>query len=322
MCLCQERLHGGQVIINSEFIHSGNFNSSYPTTINSVIDRGITNNIKVINCIYGENVVKGITDNYIIDENELIEAIKSGRNIKLSQDISLTKSLDLTEYDTDVYIDGHKDGSDNKYSIITENPTIYGSVIVIDQDYNYILRNLVIVNKKDNQNKDTSVGIRIQGGKKQHNNNIIIDIENCIIDMINNNFTYPINMSGAAQYANVSINKCILKGAIPLQCWGDYNKLIVEQSQLICSYVNNADYGSHCIALQANSNEAIADKNTLTVNKCSFSAPNYVSGSGMKEIVSIMNRGRYNNIVLSDPTYYANIIQGVTVDEQYYQYWN
>lgn len=201
-------------------------------------DGGEVNNVNTnnITIIYNSKYTEVST------YEQFILATSETKKIKLIKDITLKNTLDLSGYNNDVYIDG------NNHKLIFPPSMSGGNGIIVDQVVNYTFKNLTIDNKVAATSSKPAVGIRIQGVSKLNNANLII-VENCTIKLNDKEYSYPINMSGSSQYANLVIDGCILEGSVPVQCWGDNHDIKIENTKLICNYDNSNSYGSHCVSL-------------------------------------------------------------------------
>ena len=224
----------------------------------------------------------------VTTKDEFSNALALGGEIVLLEDVTLNK-IDLTTQTQDVVINanGKTITTNNEYGVQVKpgkNITLKNAIVAITVEGNYITY---------------AAGFKVENGDYQGNT---ILLENCKIQMINGDWAYAVNMPASVKNLNLVIDKCILEGAIALQCWGDNNTITATNSEFICNYTTSALYTSYCVALQGDGTNK-AENNTLNINGCHFSytgTDNFNSTIGA--VVDRSNAGN-NTINVVDCTY-------------------
>ena len=187
---------------------------------------------------------------------ELNNALANGGNVVLLNNINITK-IDLTDSVTsDVVIDA------NGYTITTSDS--YG--IQVKAGKNITIKNAEIEITKNGDYITYAAGLKIENGDYEGKT---IKLENCEIRMANTDWAYAVNMPASVKNLNLELDKCVLEGALAVQCWGDNNTITITNSKLICNYTTSAQYTSYCVALQGDGTYN-SDNNTLTIDSCEF----------------------------------------------------
>ena len=183
------------------------------------------------------------------------DALAEGKNVLLHSDVNITK-IDLTAVSNDIVIDA------NGNTITTASN--YG--IEVTAGKNITLKNAEVVITVNGDYINYAAGFKIANGDYAGQT---IKLENCEIRMANTDWAYAINMPANVKNLNLVIDKCVLEGAIALQCWGDNNTITVTDSELICNYTTSALYTSYCVALQGDGTNN-SENNTLAISNCEF----------------------------------------------------
>ena len=194
--------------------------------------------------------------NYVVSNAAALqEAIQAGQAVVLTNDIEIGK-IDLTSVTSDVVIDA------NGCTITTTDS--YG--IEATAGKNITIKNATIEITKKGDYITYAAGLKIANGDYAGKT---IKLENCEIRMANTDWAYAVNMPASVKNLNLVLDKCVLEGAIAVQCWGDNNNIDITNSKLICNYTTSAQYTSYCVALQGDGANN-ADNNTLTIDSCEF----------------------------------------------------
>ena len=223
--------------------------------------------------------------------DQLNAILSAGENVVLTSDVEINK-IDLTTRQSDVVIDA------NGYTITTDES--YG--IQVSPGKNITINNATIGITKDGNYINYAAGLKIENGDY---NNKTITLNNCIIRMCNEDYAYAVNMPASVKNLKLVLDKCVLEGAIAVQCWGDNNKIDITNSKLICNYTTSAQYTSYCVALQGDGTYN-SENNELTIANCeflysgvdNFNSPIYAIGNnGLNNIISTTNCAYGDKIV-------------------------
>ena len=215
-------------------------------------------------------------------------------NVVVANDITIGK-INLTNRNKNVIID-----CNNKTITTTAE---YGVVINAGQWSNVELKNANIVMTYEGNYITYAAGFKIENGNYTGKT---IELDNCTITMANTDWAYAINMPASVTNLDLVVNKCSLTGAIALQCWGDYNEISINESELICNYTTSALYTSYCMAFQ-NNVTTVAENNILNVEKSKFDYQGVDKFNS--EIKSIYNGHSSNTISVSDCIYEGGVIE-------------
>ena len=187
--------------------------------------------------------------------DQLNTILKAGKDAVLTNDIDI-KKIDLTTGTSDIVIDA------NGYTITTSDS--YG--IQVKAGKNITIKNAEIEITKDGNDITYAAGLKIENGDYAGKT---IKLESCEIRMHNTDWAYAVNMPASVKNLNLVLDKCVLEGALAVQCWGDDNTITITNSQLICNYTTSAQYTSYCVALQGDGTNN-SERNTLTIDSCEF----------------------------------------------------
>lgn len=215
-------------------------------------------------------------------------------NVVVANDITIGK-INLTNRNKNVIID-----CNNKTITTTAE---YGVEINAGQWSKVELKNANIKMTRNGDYQTYAAGFKINNGDYTGKT---ITLYNCTITMANADWAYAINMPASVKNLNLVVDGCSLTGAIALQCWGDYNEISINKSELICNYTTNASYTSYCLAFQ-NDDTYAAQGNTLNVKESKF---DYIGVDNFNsEIKSIHNGHSSNTISVSDCIYEGGVIE-------------
>ena len=223
--------------------------------------------------------------------DQLNTILKSGKDAVLTNDIDI-KKIDLTTGTSDIVIDA------NGYTITTSDS--YG--IQVKAGKNITIKNAEIGITVDGNYINYAAGLKIENGDYAGKT---IKLENCEIRMANPDWAYAVNMPASVKNLNLVLDKCVLEGAVAVQCWGDNNKIDITNSKLICNYTTSAQYTSYCVALQGDGTNN-SENNKLTIANCeflysgvdNFNSPIYAIGNkGLNNIISTTNCAYGDKIV-------------------------
>lgn len=223
--------------------------------------------------------------------DQLNTILKSGKDAVLTNDIDI-KKIDLTTGTSDIVIDA------NGYTITTSDS--YG--IQVKAGKNITIKNAEIGITVDGNYITYAAGLKIENGDYAGKT---IKLENCEIRMANPDWAYAVNMPASVKNLNLVLDKCVLEGAVAVQCWGDNNKIDITNSKLICNYTTSAQYTSYCVALQGDGTNN-SENNKLTIANCeflysgvdNFNSPIYAIGNkGLNNIISTTNCAYGDKIV-------------------------
>lgn len=187
--------------------------------------------------------------------DQLNSILAAGKDAVLTNDIDIEK-IDLTTGTSDIVIDA------NGYTITTSDS--YG--IQVKAGKNITIKNAEIEITKDGNYITYAAGLKIENGDYAGKT---IKLESCEIRMHNTDWAYAVNMPASVKNLNLVLDKCVLEGALAVQCWGDDNTITITNSQLICNYTTSAQYTSYCVALQGDGTNN-SERNTLTIDSCEF----------------------------------------------------
>ena len=187
--------------------------------------------------------------------DQLKAILTAGKDAVLTDDIEIGK-IDLTTGTSDIVIDA------NGYTITTSDS--YG--IQVKAGKNITIKNAEIEITKNGDYITYAAGLKIENGDYEGKT---IKLENCEIRMANTDWAYAVNMPASVKNLNLELDKCVLEGALAVQCWGDDNTITITNSKLICNYTTSAQYTSYCVALQGDGTNN-SERNTLTIDSCEF----------------------------------------------------
>ena len=187
--------------------------------------------------------------------DQLNSILAAGKDAVLTNDIGIDK-IDLTSGTSDIVIDA------NGYTITTSDS--YG--IQVKAGKNITIKNAEIGITVDGNYINYAAGLKIENGDYAGKK---IKLENCEIRMHNTDWAYAVNMPASVKNLNLELDKCVLEGALAVQCWGDNNTITITNSKLICNYTTSAQYTSYCVALQGDGTNN-SERNTLTIDSCEF----------------------------------------------------
>ena len=226
---------------------------------------------------------------------ELNNALANGGNVVLLNNINITK-IDLTDSVTsDVVIDA------NGYTITTSDS--YG--IQVKAGKNITIKNAEIEITKDGDYITYAAGLKIENGDYAGKT---IKLENCEIRMHNTDWAYAVNMPASVKNLNLELDKCVLEGALAVQCWGDNNTITITNSKLICNYTTSAQYTSYCVALQGDGTYN-SDNNTLTIDSCEFLYSGVDNFNSKIRAVYVSGNTTGNVVYVSNCAYGEKIVQ-------------
>ncbi len=293
---------GGSVINGTVEVNSGDFTGAIQNYYGTPVLKGGSFSVKPNNNFIAADF-KAVEKNgryYVVaNDTELVstsaqfsDALAEGKNILLHSDVNITK-IDLTAVSNDIVIDA------NGNTITTASN--YG--IEVTAGKNITLKNAEVVITVNGDYINYAAGFKIANGDYAGQT---IKLENCEIRMANTDWAYAINMPANVKNLNLVIDKCVLEGAIALQCWGDNNTITVTDSELICNYTTSALYTSYCVALQGDGTNN-SENNTLAISNCEFAYSGVDNFNS--EILSAYAHGHTNTntITIKDCTY-----EGVT----------
>ena len=226
--------------------------------------------------------------------DQLNTILKAGKDAVLTNDIDI-KKIDLTTGTSDIVIDA------NGYTITTSDS--YG--IQVKAGKNITIKNAEIEITKDGNYITYAAGLKIENGDYAGKT---IKLENCEIRMHNTDWAYAVNMPASVKNLNLELDKCVLEGALAVQCWGDNNTITITNSKLICNYTTSAQYTSYCVALQGDGTNN-ADNNTLTIDSCEFLYSGVDNFNSKIRAVYVSGNTTDNDVYVSNCAYGDKIVK-------------
>ena len=226
--------------------------------------------------------------------DQLNSILAAGKDAVLTNDIDIEK-IDLTTGTSDVVIDA------NGYTITTNKN--YG--IQVTAGKNITIKNAEIGITVDGNYINYAAGLKIENGDYAGKT---IKLENCEIRMHNTDWAYAVNMPASVKNLNLELDKCVLEGALAVQCWGDNNTITITNSKLICNYTTSAQYTSYCVALQGDGANN-ADNNTLTIDSCEFLYSGVDNFNSKIRAVYVSGNTTDNDVYVSNCAYGDKIVK-------------
>ena len=226
--------------------------------------------------------------------DQLNSILAAGKDAVLTNDIDIEK-IDLTTGTSDVVIDA------NGYTITTNKN--YG--IQVTAGKNITIKNAEIGITVDGNYINYAAGLKIENGDYAGKT---IKLENCEIRMHNTDWAYAVNMPASVKNLNLVLDKCVLEGALAVQCWGDNNTITITNSKLICNYTTSAQYTSYCVALQGDGTYN-SDNNRLTIANCEFLYSGVDNYNSTIRAVYVSNKTTDNVVNVSNCAYGDKIVK-------------